>query len=473
MTNKRARKLKSFKNPFWNMFLVSTAALYFELFLIRWASTEIKVFAFVQNLVLIACFLGFGVGCLKSDKPAHILQSLGCLFMLAIIVVNPDFNTFLLTLSNLLTLAPDADLWGFVSIPYSPVTFYILSMLAVFLVAFMLLLLAYSMIPFGQLIGQYFNRSEQTIRTYTANLAGSLLGTWLLLGLAWFHLSPIYWVALAYLLTLCAVPYFKMNWKIGGIFFLITAFLLLSNDGILTQTKDRGIVFWSPYQRLELITKPENGYTVSVNHVGYMTMADTDPVYLSAHPEFATALSHSVYDSPFAFAPASPDVLIVGAGAGNDAAAALRNGASHVDAVEIDPVIYELGKKWHPDHPYDSDKVNVIIDDARDFLRYSQKRYDVIVFGLLDSHTGFSGYSNVRIDNYVYTKEAFAQARRLLKPDGVLVLKFEVRAPWLWIGQRFYRTLAEVFGQEPVVFQALSIPKQNIWGGTVYLESGW
>src|SRR5262245_23932016 len=43
--------------------LVSLVSLYLELLLIRWVSSEIRIFAFFKSLVLIACFLGFGLGC--------------------------------------------------------------------------------------------------------------------------------------------------------------------------------------------------------------------------------------------------------------------------------------------------------------------------------------------------------------------------------------------------------------------------
>ena len=55
------------------------------------------------------------------------------------------------------------------------------------------------------------------------------------------------------------------------------------------------------------------------------------------------------------------DVLIIGAGSGNDVNAALAFGAKHVDAVEIDPRIYELGRKYHPESPYASKQVSVYL----------------------------------------------------------------------------------------------------------------
>ena len=42
--------------------------------LIRWVGTEIRVFAYFQNLTLIACFLGFGVGCYRATAKKHFLR---------------------------------------------------------------------------------------------------------------------------------------------------------------------------------------------------------------------------------------------------------------------------------------------------------------------------------------------------------------------------------------------------------------
>jgi hypothetical protein len=48
------------------LFLASFAALYVEIMLIRWVGTEFRLFAYFQNLTLIACFQGFGYGCFRS-----------------------------------------------------------------------------------------------------------------------------------------------------------------------------------------------------------------------------------------------------------------------------------------------------------------------------------------------------------------------------------------------------------------------
>jgi hypothetical protein len=131
-------------------------------------------------------------------------------------------------------------------------------------------------------------------------------------------------------------------------------------------------------------------------------------------------------------------------------AGALRNGSRSVDAVEIDPAILELGRREHPEHPYDSPRVSIHVTDARSFLKRSLRKYDLILFGLLDSHSQFTDYANMRIDNFVYTEQSFREAREHLGPNGVVVLKFQVDHPWL--AARMAEMLNRAFGKVPLVF---------------------
>jgi len=47
--------------------------------------------------------------------------------------------------------------------------------------------------------------------------------------------------------------------------------------------------------------------------------------------------------------------------------AALANGVKHVDAVEIDPVINEIGRRQHPNKPYSDPRVTIHLTDGRGF----------------------------------------------------------------------------------------------------------
>lgn len=150
---------------------------------------------------------------------------------------------------------------------------------------------------------------------------------------------------------------------------------------------------------------------------------------------------------------------------GNDVAAALRNGAGRVVAVEIDPLILKLGRGLHFEKPYSSPNVSVASDDACSYVQGSKDSFDLIVFSLLDSHTTSSYYTNIRIDNYVYTLEALKATKALLKPDGVFIVKFQVDTPW--IAGRLRGLLEAAFGRAPL--QLRTEKSANGTKGTFYI----
>jgi SAM-dependent methyltransferase len=173
--------------------------------------------------------------------------------------------------------------------------------------------------------------------------------------------------------------------------------------------------------------------------------------FVSRYPNFAPNASARInYEIPYLVLPHPNSALVVGAGTGNDVAAALRHGVGHIDAVEIDPVIINLGKVYHPEHPYDSPLVKVYNDDARAFFKKATGQYDLIIFGFLDSHTLLSSFSSVRLDNFVYTRESFQEAGRLLRPNGAIVLSFSSGRSF--VNDRMYATLQSAFGIPPQVY---------------------
>jgi len=459
--------IRGHENINWRLFWVSFVALYVEIMMIRWIGTEVRVFAYFQNLALIACFLGFGLGCYWSDRHKSLIFTLLAIVSLAILAEAPvkQWQGFLGALSSRLSLSPDAAMWGYVQDTKGVTAWVLLFAASVVGVATLLLLLVVLMIPLGQWVGFYLDRASNPIHAYSANLLGSIAGIWVFAGMAFLWLRPSYWFALAIAFLALTSPFSRrvaLASLVAGVG--VVALCQYSNPA-------GSITFWSPYQKLELVSIGDDQYHIRVNNTGYMGIANMTPAFLSRHPVIAASYREaSSYDSPFRFAQSKDRVLIVGAGAGNDAAAALRNGAKEVDAVEIDPVILSLGRRLHPDRPYSSPNVHQVLNDARAFLRQNKEKYDVILFALLDSHTQFSDYSNMRIDNYVYTEEAFQQARTLLKPDGIIVVKFEVRNPWTWMGQRFNVMLSRVFGRPPIVYHAGTL-SAALTSATVFIES--
>ena len=119
--------------------------------------------------------------------------------------------------------------------------------------------------------------------------------------------------------------------------------------------------------------------------------------------------------------------------------------------MEIDPLILQLGRKLHFEQPYSSPRVHVILNDARSYVQNTDQRFDLIIFSFLDSHTTSSYYSTIRIDNYVYTLEAIRQTKALLKPGGLMIIKFAVLTPW--IGGRLRELGQAAFGVPPLQTQ--------------------
>jgi spermidine synthase len=191
--------------------------------------------------------------------------------------------------------------------------------------------------------------------------------------------------------------------------------------------------FWSPYYRIDF---KKADLSLSVNLIYHQQM-------VSRNQNFpAYALPHLLNRD--AGRPAFADVLIIGAGSGNDVSRALQWGAQHVDAVEIDPAINRLGRQYHPDQPYQDPRVEIHLDDGRNFLRSTPRKYDLIVYALVDSLVLHSGYSNIRLESFLFTRQAYEDVRRHLKPNGNFVVYNYFRQGWL--AARLQKGLEEVFG---------------------------
>src|SRR5262249_46878506 len=129
--------------------------------------------------------------------------------------------------------------------------------------------------------------------------------------------------------------------------------------------------------------------------------------------------------------PPFQQVLIIGAGSGNDIAHALRFGVEYIEAVEIDPGIRDLGIRYHPDQPYQDKRVVSRLGEGARFLRTTDRKYDLVIYALVDSLILHSSYANIRLESYLFTEQAFADIRRVLKPDGIFVAYNYYRQGWI------------------------------------------
>lgn len=447
------------RRPDLAILLVSILGLFLELMLIRWIGSEVRIFAYLQNTVLVVCFLGLGLGCLTSDKPIKLSLLIVPLFLVISALAFPAARAQLARISEMLSVLNDFVIW-YQTPPQDLARTLLMIGAGLFLSLAVMILLMIMFVPLGRILGRLMYKHPKPLVAYSINVLGSLLGIWGFVALSALSWPPVAWIVA---LVVMIVPFLwnhhgLLRWPLVGL-------LLASPPLAWAAGRVAGAVevVWSPYQKLAVFAEDEGlcTHVVEVNNVGYQAIFDLSQER-TAVPGLREA-GYSQYDIPLQLHANSKRVLIVGAGTGNDVAAALRHGAEHVVAVEIDPAIAAIGKRYHPEAPYDSPRTRLIIDDARSFFASCREKFDLIIFGLLDSHTT-GAMTNTRLDHYVYTLESFEYAKGLLADGGMMTVSFEAQRPF--IAQRIGQTIAAVFGRDPIVFR---VPKSQLgWGGLLF-----
>jgi spermidine synthase len=437
------------------LILVSLVILFLELACIRWFPAHVLYLTFFTNVVLLASFLGMSVGCLAASRNRNYLAWTPLLLVIALAAAQAvEVST--------------RSLGKFVDVgnQVSPQQVYFgteyhsqdLSRYAIpveVLCGFFFIVIALAFIGLGQELGRALKRWPNRVQGYTLNIIGSIAGIVLFAACSWLELSSFWW----FLLVALGLGYFylisprvRLPGRLWGplttMLLVLVVWLAAFTPGHPdSQGRREAKQFWSPYYRIDFT---EADLSLSVNLIYHQQMVSRNenfPAYALPH-----LLNRDAGRAAFA------DVLIVGAGSGNDVSRALQWGARRVDAVEIDPAIYRLGRLYHPDHPYQDARVQIHLDDGRNFLRSTNRKYDLIVYALVDSLVLHSGYSNIRLESFLFTSQAFADVHRHLKPDGTFVIYNYFRQGWL--AARLQKGLEEAFGAgNPVV---LTLPYRKV-----------
>jgi uncharacterized protein with PQ loop repeat len=427
------------------LFALSFLSLFLELMVIRWVPGSIRLVTYYTNLMLISSFLGIGLGVMLAQRGANLVRWFPSLLAADVLFLVVCRNVVLPGTGREVTSLGDL-------VPF-------LVLLGTFF------LNATVFVPLGEQIGQQFHRLAN-LRAYAWDLSGSLVGT-LVFGLfGVLHFSPQ--VGLVAAMVLFGVLYPRLVRQLRTL-------TLLAVTVVMSIISTEWRATWSAYSYLSMAdgadtvwhwydpapTPPANlrtmhdppSYTLTVNQNFYQYHRTNDlRRYTPGTPAYRFAASlGSGYDIPYAFQPAPHRVVIVGAGGGLDVEAALRHGAERVDAVEIDPTIVQMARRYSASGVYDNPKVTAVIDDARAFFGRAAIGYDLIAFGYLASHDLFSTMANIRLDGFVYTVEGFRAAWRLLNERGVLTLTVATTTrPWLH--GKLYRMVTEATGREPRVY---------------------
>lgn len=405
--------------------LFSFLMLFVELTLIRWSSSTLYHLFFFSNFVLLASFLGIAIGFMRSKISMRLFPFTP--FFLAGVIFFCYFYCY--------EYHPQIDIQTN-NLNYKTVYFknnlfpILLSLPLVFIgVTFVMTCIADG-------VGRIFQQFPP-LQAYRLEIIGSLLGIIIFSLLSYLHALPIWWGIIISVLTLVLLPKEKKISRIILLVFQILALIIML--GTFAKESMRANHFWSTYYKIEIQPFSKNKYVVNVNGLAQQIIESADdrkkmkPFYLLPYQE---AKNNSL-----------DNVLIIGSGTGGDVAIALAQGAKQIDAVEIDPMLYQLGKKLNPDHPYDYSRVHVYINDGRAFLQQSNKKYDMIIFALTDSLMLIPGQSSMRLENYLYTKESITRAAQLLKTNGVLTIYNYYNHTWLI--NRLANTLTQVFKHAP------------------------
>ncbi len=455
----------------WRLLLVSILILYFELFLIRYLGQQIRILAYFKNIVLICAFLGMGIGCGLSGRKTN------SLFLFPILLYPIVFLAF----------APFGKLLGSMHVPDYQEYFCMFETTsnAIYLILFFSIIIAifslvvFVFIPLGKSLGELMDCFKPLI-AYSLNITGSILGIILFTLLSHLYSPPWVWLIVGFALWLLFVINHKALFNIS----IFVALILIAGSALY----DAGIR-WSPYYRVDFIPvglkeitdskgslvkygmeffpvvynwdkdkkeyKPNVfwGYEAATNTMGMTYGLDCSDKFFKEPTQRLPIDSFRGVGAEFPYRAKKPkDVLVLGAGLGDEIAAAVRHKVNRVEGVEIDPIIARASQEIHPEKPYDYVNAHLIVDDARAFISKTKKKYDWILIGALDSHTLISGMSSNRLDSFVYTYESFRQIKKLLKDDGIFSMTFIIasdsRLPWLM--ERLEYTMRKAFPNDEI-----------------------
>jgi SAM-dependent methyltransferase len=398
--------------------LLSFLMLFVELALIRWLGSNVVYLSYFSNFVLLGSFLGIGVGFLRAKAKTNTFRWAPVLlaFLIGFVLVFPvqidRSGSDIIYFGNF----TPSGLPTWVTLPV------------------IFLAVAAVMAMIGEGVARQFVEFEP-LDAYRWDITGSLLGIGAFSLLSFLWAPPVAWAVVVAILYLVLLD--RGAWRIVGAVALLALVLMLGRESV---TKS---VSWSPYYKVDVTPLPHGrgNYEIDVNGIPHQAMQSV-AVRQKRSP---------VYFLPYKRAAGVPldNVLIVGAGSGTDVAIALSQGARHVDAVEIDPRLYQLGSQLHPDEPYQDPRVSVHINDGRAFLEQTDATYDLILFALPDSLTLVQGQSSLRLESYLFTREAIESARDHLKPGGAFAMYNYYRESWLL--DRYVATVAAAFGHPPCV----------------------
>lgn len=443
------------------LFLAGFFVLFFELACIRWFPAYVIFLQFFSNVILVASFLGMSLGCLLGRSNTIWLQRFPRLAFFSCVAAIAVFALYNYWSDLAISVSTDGFSKAvFFGVEERNVDLARFTVPIEVVACFFYVLVALLFLGPGQILGRCFNAAPDRIKAYAINIAGSLAGIACFALLSALSAPAWSWFLVAALCVGVFLFWERALQREHVVYLAATVLLvMLAGTGLSPSIS----LHWSPYY---LVTHNKEAASISVDALTHQSMVgfqEGGAAYSLIH-----LLRRDAGQKSFA------RTLIIGAGSGNDVSHALRHGAEHVDAVEIDPAIQEIGERFHIDQPYRDKRVAVHIDDGRHFLRSVNVNYDLIVYALVDSLKLASGFSSVRLENFLFTREAFEDVKRRLAPGGIFVTYNCFRQGW--VVARIADMLTDVFGTAPLVLTippAVEVdPDGEPWSGLSIMIAG-
>jgi SAM-dependent methyltransferase len=170
---------------------------------------------------------------------------------------------------------------------------------------------------------------------------------------------------------------------------------------------------------------PQLGFFVDAETAGAITAFDGNTTVLGYLDWMSTAAQYFARPDP-------PRVCVLGAGGGANVLLALRHGARHVDAIELDPNVVRLLRealRQFSGALFDRADVHVHVAEGRAFLESVDEHWDVIDISLVDSFAAAAVGLGAVNETYLYTQEAIETYLHHLRPEGILAITRWIRTP--------------------------------------------
>lgn len=315
--------------------------------------------------------------------------------------------------------------------------------------------------PFGcRIYGAYSKKIEQTAgKVYILEAAGFILAgpifTYLLLG----RLNSFQIVFLIGLINLLSAISLSFPLRRRGIIILIlillNSYLLFSNTALQfhkyslsRQWRNQKLISYknSIYGNLA-VTQKEEQFTFYSNGIPIINIPAPDIIRTEEFIHFGLLSYSDTPNTPRRCV----KVLFLGGGAGGMINEVLKHPNAMVDYAELDPVLIKLLREFPKDitkKEFGSPRVNLIIKDGVRFVKTTDARYDIIFINLPFPST-------LQLNRY-YTKEFFGQLKKMISPNGQLVLTLPGSLSYLneelrQLNLCIFTTLKHVFGHTAVI----------------------